>query len=85
MWSWSWAHIWFCMWADGRSGCSDLQWLSDIYDEITGTLFFACMAGMIIWIQVDEWLRKREAKKKDLGHEGESLDDPHHGQSMSGR
>ena len=51
-------HFWFCvLWADPaqRNGCSDLMWLSDLYDYVTGFGSFAAMAVMIGMIMLDKW------------------------------
>lgn len=40
---------------DHHSGCSDLMWLSDLYDYATGFGSFAAMAVIIGMIMLDWW------------------------------
>ena len=51
------SHFWFCLWTDPsrHNGCSDLTWLSDLYDYITGFGSFAAAAVMIGMIMLDRW------------------------------
>ena len=53
-----WSRAWFCIWADhnGHTGCNtDMLWLSDLYDYVTGFASIAAMAVMIGMIMLDRW------------------------------
>ena len=52
-----WSRAWFCFMADHdhHSGCSDLMWLSDLYDYATGFGSFAAGAVMVGMIMLDRW------------------------------
>ncbi len=45
-------HLLRCLWTNGD--CSDLQWLQDAYDYVTGFVSLAVICGMTIWILWDE-------------------------------
>ena len=51
-------HFWFCvLWADPaqRNGCSDLMWLSDLYEYTTGFIGLAAILGLTVAIVLDKW------------------------------
>ena len=50
-------HFWFCLWTDPgqHNGCSDLTWLSDLYDYITGFVGLAAILGFTVAIMLDRW------------------------------
>ncbi len=45
-------HLLHCLWTNGS--CSDLQWLQDAYDYVTGFTSIAVICGTTIWILWDE-------------------------------
>jgi hypothetical protein len=52
---------WFCLWADhnGHSGCSNMLWLSDAYDYITGFVSLAAVATVLAMMAHDKWRHDR--------------------------
>lgn len=46
-------HFWDCL-INAPGGCSDLLWVQDIYDWVTGVICLGVIVGMPVWIAQNE-------------------------------
>jgi hypothetical protein len=56
------ARAWYCIWADhnGHTGCNtDMLWLSDLYDYITGFGSLVAIAAFLAIMAHDKWRTSR--------------------------